>query len=171
MCHSVLLWILGGFILARLIFRFRMRRLGWYGGCGGRRFRRRFARLGYPIDLGAPDEEAHPHFARWARRWRRDEMQRAETEQIMKPPVVDVPGALELNQRQRELYEEVVDKAKTALPVESLAEALAIVGREPFDRAALGFLVANGELVDDFEHLHHSLTTEQRAKLRSVASA
>jgi hypothetical protein len=171
MCHSVLLWILGGFILARLIFRIRMRRLGWHGGCGGRRFGRRFGRLGYPIDLGAPDEDDHPHFARWARRWRRDEMQKARPEQPIQPPVVDVPGALELNQRQRELYDEVVDKARTAIPVESLAEALAIVGREPFDRSALGFLVANGELVDDFEHLHHSLTAEQRAKLRTVASA
>jgi hypothetical protein len=86
-------------------------------------------------------------------------------------PPKDVAGSLELNQRQRELFEEVVGKAKDKLATAELAEALSIIGREPYEREAVEFLVGKGELADDLEHLHFSLTPEQRAKLRSVASA
>jgi hypothetical protein len=163
MCHHFLFWVFGALIVSRLIFRFRMRRAfgrGWGGGgCG-----RRFGRFGGPIDLGAPD--AHHRRGRHFRR------HFGQSEAMTPPsPPVNVAGSLELNQRQQEIYEEVVAKAKGALPVVSLAEALGIVGREPFDRPALDFLVGSEELVDDFEHLHHSLTAEQRAKLRAVAGA
>jgi hypothetical protein len=169
MCHSLLFWVLGALIVSRLIFRARMRRLygggcgwGFGGGCGRRRFFRG------PIDLGAPDPE--PPFGRWARRWRQWEARQAAPAAAAKP-VVDVAGSLELNQRQREIYDDVVARAKTSLPAPELAEALSILGREPFDRPALEFLIGEGDLADDLEHLHHSLTTEQRARLRDVTAA
>src|SRR5439155_15250159 len=131
--HHFLFWILGALIVSRLVFRARMRR-AWHGGCGGGGCGRRFVRLGGPIDLGAPDGDRHGrrHFRGWARRWRDD----GGEELLVSPkPTADVAAALELNQRQREIYDEVVTRAKTTLPVVSLAEALSIVGREPFDRA------------------------------------
>lgn len=169
--HHPILFLVGAFLVGRLILRARMRR--WHahgGGCRG---------FGRPIDLGAPDAD-EPRFPPWARsrRWRRwqerhafDARGRAGDGLVKPAPRVDVAGALELNQRQRELYDEAVAKAKTSLPVAELAEALALVGREPYDRAAVEFLVGKGDLADDLEHLHFSLTPEQRAKLRAVASA
>jgi hypothetical protein len=82
-----------------------------------------------------------------------------------------VATALDLNARQRELYDEVLARAKQALPVSTLAELLATVGREPFARPAVELIVGPGELADDLEQLHHSLTAEQRATLRQVTSA
>ena len=168
MAHPVLFGLLGAFVVSRLIMRRRWRHAHGYGGCG-RRFR------GGTIDLGAPDERGH-HFPPWgraARRWRR--WQRWQDEGAgraeVKVPAVDVPGSLELNQRQRELFDEVVAKAKSKLAAAELAEAFAIIGREPFERDAVEFLVGKGELADDLEHLHFSLTAEQRATLRDVASA
>lgn len=169
MGHPILLSILGGFIISRLILRARMRR-AYGGGCG---------RFAGPLDLGAPDGgrrgDMFPpwgrrarHFRRWAR-WQADANQRQPPPQPRAP--IDLVGALELNQRQRELYDDVLAKARQTLRAGDLAEALALAGREPFDRQALGFLVGGEELVDDFEHLHHSLTAEQRARLREVTSA
>ncbi|MDB4971586.1 MAG: hypothetical protein JWN44_7275 [Myxococcales bacterium] len=173
MLHSILIWMLAGFIVSRLLFRARMRRrFGHAGGGGcGRGFHRRMGRFGGAIDLGAPDAEGQRHFGRWGKRWSRWQSEMRDPGAGAARPVVDVIGTLELNQRQREIYDEVMTRAKSSLPAVSLAEALAIVGREPFDKPALDFLVANAELADDFEHLHHSLTAEQRAKLRAVASA
>lgn len=165
MHHPILLLLLGAFVLSRIL-RHHHRRCAW-GGCGGRCSRR----FGGPIDLGAPDGDAdgrfrrrQAQFRRWSRRWR------AEASTSRAAPS-DVPGALELNQRQRELYDEVMERAKAQLSVEDLAETLAAVGREPFDRAAVEATVQSRDLVDDLEHLHHSLTPEQRARLRQVASA
>lgn len=158
MHHPILLGLLAAFVVSRLVFRARMRRHGYGGGCGMRRFHR-----GGPIDLGAP--ERHRHFGRWGRRWRNW----GEDFEARKP--VDVKGSLELNQRQQELYDEVVARAKASLDVESLAEAIAAVGKEPFDRAEVEAIVHKVELVDDLEHLHHSLTPEQRARLRQVTAA
>jgi hypothetical protein len=167
MAHPVLFGLLGAFVISRLILRRRWRHAHGYGGCG-RRFR------GGPIDLGAPDQEGRrfPPWGRHARRFRRwqrwqDQMQ-AEPPKV---PAVDVAGSLEMNQRQREIFDDVVVKAKSKLAAPELAEAFSIIGREPFEREAVEFLVGKGELADDLEHLHFSLTPEQRAKLRSVASA
>jgi hypothetical protein len=169
MAHPVLFGLLGAFIVSRLVLRRRWRHAHAHGGCG--RFR------GGPIDLGAPD--VGPRFPPWgraARRWRRWQRwqegpndARGGVNAATAP--VDVAGSLELNQRQREIFDEAMFKAKTKMAAPELAEALAIVGREPFDRAAVEFLVGKGELADDLEHLHFSLTPEQRGKLRSVASA
>lgn len=171
--HHPILFLLGAFLVGRLIFRARLRR--WqrygYGGCGGGCG----ARFGGPIDLGAPDRDAR-RFPPWARsrRWRRWQERHAVDAGGDAPSAaapVDVVGALELNQRQRELYDEAIGKARAKLAVPELAEALALVGREPYDREAVEFLVGKSELADDLEHLHFSLTPEQRAKLRAVASA
>lgn len=154
MHHPILLALLGGFILSRLIRHHRRRWAGCGHGCGG------------PIDLGAPDTHRfrrHP-YARWSRRFR------TEAAPARSVPV-DLAGALELNQRQRELFDEVMAKARPLLSVEELAETLAAVGREPFDRATVEATVHSQDLVDDLEHLHHSLLPEQRARLRAVTSA
>ncbi|MCA1665573.1 MAG: hypothetical protein LC659_15120, partial [Myxococcales bacterium] len=89
----------------------------------------------------------------------------------VKAAPVDLVGSLELNQRQRELFDDVVAKAKAKLGAAQLADALAIVGQEPLERDSLELAVGKGELADDLEHLHFSLTPEQRAKLRTVAGA
>jgi len=164
MAHPVLFGLLGAFVVSRLIMRRRWRHAHGHGGCG-RRFRG-----GGPIDLGAPDQEGR-HGRRFGRRWQRWGQFRDEARAEVKVPAVDVAGSLEMNQRQREIFDDVVTKAKTKLPAPELAEALGIIAREPFEREAVEFLVGKGELADDLEHLHFSLTPEQRAKLRSVASA
>ena len=156
MAHPVLFGLLGAFVVSRLVMRRRWRHAHGYGGCG--RFR------GGPIDLGAPDAERRFGW-RSRRRWRADMRAAAVS------PPVDLAGSLELNQRQREIFDDALGKAKTKLGAPALAEALAVVGREPFERAAIEALVGPGELADDLEHLHFSLTPEQRAKLRTVASA
>jgi hypothetical protein len=167
MDHPILFGLFAAFVVSRLLMRSRWRHAHGGGGCGHHRFR------GGPIDLGAPD--ASRPFGRFGRRWQRwqrwQQEQQERAEVVVKAPTLDVAGSLELNQRQRELFDEVVGKAKGKLAVAELAEALAILGREPFDREALEFLVGKGELADDLEHLHFSLTAEQRTKLRSVASA
>ena len=167
MAHPVLFGLLGAFVVSRLIMRRRWRHAHGYGGCG-RRFR------GGPMVLGGLDEERR-HFPPWgraARRWRRWQRWQDEgSAEAKATPTVDVAGSLELNQRQREIFDEVVVKAKTKLAAPELAEAFSILGREPFEREAVEFLVGKGELADDLEHLHFSLTAEQRAKLRTVASA
>ncbi|HEX8952929.1 MAG TPA: hypothetical protein VF945_13830, partial [Polyangia bacterium] len=118
---------------------------------------------------GAPDEERRSgHFGRRWRRWQ-DELRTPAS--VAPPPPVDVAGSLELNQRQREIFDDAVAKAKVRLAAAELAEALAIVGREPYEREAIESLVGKGELADDLEQLHFSLTPEQRGKLRAVASA
>jgi hypothetical protein len=166
MAHPVLFGLLGAFVVSRLVMRRRWRHAHGGGGCG--RFR------GGPIDLGAPDEERRGgrfgrHFGRRWQRWQRWQ-DNARGEARAAAPV-DVVGSLELNQRQRELFDEALAKAKVKLAAPELAEALAIIGRVPFDREAVEFLAGKGELADDLEHLHFSLTPEQRAKLRTVASA
>ena len=193
MAHPVLFGLLAAFIVSRIVFRARMRRRfggygrrGWGGGCG--RFMRHLhdhhhrhhgRRGDGPIDLGAPDADGDGRFSRgWARgRWQRwgrwqDDSAGAAPVRAPEPPKVDaVAGSLELNQRQREIFEEVVVKAKDKLAAAELAEALSLIAREPFERDAVEFLVGKGELADDLEHLHFSLTPEQRSKLRTVASA
>ncbi len=163
MAHPILLGLLGAFVVSRLVLRRRWRHAHGYGGCG--RFR------GGPIDLGAPDEERRfgRFGGRFGRRWRRwqDEVRAPASA----APPVDVAGSLELNQRQREIFDDVITRAKTKLAAPELAEALAIIGREPYERDAVEFLVGKGELADDLEQLHFSLTPEQRARLRAVASA
>ncbi|HEY2745209.1 MAG TPA: hypothetical protein VGL86_11320 [Polyangia bacterium] len=174
MGHPVLYGLLAAFIVSRVI-RFRMRRRWRHaygyggGGCGGRfGFRRRG-----PIDLGAPDVEPRSgrRWGRWQRWGRWHEDARATDGAVKAAAPRDVAGSLELNQRQRELFDEVVTQAKDKLAAAELAEALSIIAREPFEREAVEFLVGKGELADDLEHLHFSLTAEQRQKLRSVASA
>jgi len=168
MCHHTLLWVLGAALMLRFFVRMRRWRNHGHGGCG---HHHRF--YGRTIDLGAPDPE--PRFPPWGRaarrwrRWQRDEVRRNEA--IAPRPPVDVVGSLELNQRQREIFDDTVTKAKARLAVAELAEALSLVGREPYDREAVEFLVGKGELADDLEQLHFSLTAEQRARLRAVASA
>ena len=128
---------------------------------------------GGPIDLGAPDEERRfPPWGRAARRrrrWQRGQDEAGRPVETAAP--VDVVGSLELNQRQREIFDDVVGKARGRLGAPALADALAAVGREPFARDEVEALVGRGELADDLEHLHFSLTPEQRARLRAVASA
>src|SRR5579884_2695668 len=111
--HHPVLFVIGLFLLARMFVRARMRRrwalAGGGGGCGMRRCG------GGAIDLGAPDGELGRRGARWApwgrhRRWQRE--MRATQKQG-----VDVVGALELNQRQREIYDDTVGKAKAKLAV------------------------------------------------------
>lgn len=175
------LTILGGAMLARMFIRARMRRAwagghchgGWGrfgGGCG-----RRFAggRRGFPIDLSAPDGRDDGHrFDDLPRRGRADwGWQGWQRTGAAARPAVDVSGALELNPRQKELYDQVVGKARKTVPAAALAEALIAVGREPFGRDAIEVLVGPGELADDFEQLHHSLTAEQREKLREVTAS
>jgi hypothetical protein len=165
MAHPVLFGLLGAFVVSRLIMRRRWRHAHGYGGCG-----RRFG--GGPIDLGAPEGERR--FPPWGRRARFRRWQRWQNDtqaEVKAAPALDVAGSLEMNQRQREIFDDVVVKAKTKLAAPELAEALGLIGREPFEREAVEFLVGKGELADDLEHLHFSLTPEQRAKLRSVASA
>src|SRR5690242_15400133 len=108
MAHPVLFGLLGAFVVSRLIMRRRWRHAHGYGGCG-RRFR------GGPIDLGAPDRE--PRFPPWGRgaRFRRWQRWQNESQQAQVTPAVDVAGSLELNQRQREIFDDVVGKAKTKL--------------------------------------------------------
>jgi hypothetical protein len=169
MAHPILFAVVGGLIASRIFMRMRMRRI--YGHGGGCRHRFRHG----PIDLGAPEGQ-HPfrgrggplsrfgRFRGFGRRFGQEEQPK---------PARDVVSALALNTRQQELYSEVTDKAKSWLSTSDLAEALALVGREPFDRSALEFLIGSEkhELVDDFEQLHHSLTADQRAALRDVTSA
>jgi hypothetical protein len=168
MAHPVLFGLFAAFVVSR-IFRARMRRRwGWAHGHGGcHRFRHHFRRG--PIDLGAPDVE--PRFPRWGR-WQRWGSWREDARAPMKSAApTDVAGSLELNQRQREIFDDVVTRAKNTLAAPELAEALGIIGREPYARDAVEFLVGKGELADDLEHLHFSLTPEQRTKLRTVVSA
>ncbi|HEY1587983.1 MAG TPA: hypothetical protein VGH63_19925 [Polyangia bacterium] len=161
MAHPVLFGLLGAFVLSRLVLGRRWRHAHGGGGCG--RFR------GGPIDLGAPDVERG---GRFGRRWQRWQRHAEDGRSMVKAsPAVDVVGSLELNQRQRELFDDVVAKAKAKLGAGELADALAVVGQEPLERDSLELLVGKGELADDLEHLHFSLTPEQRAKLRAVASA
>jgi hypothetical protein len=165
MAHPVLFGLLGAFVVSRLVLRRRWRHAHGGGGCG-RHFR------GGPIDLGAPDVDRGGRFGRrFGRRWQRWQSERQDARAMVKAPPVDVVGSLELNQRQRELFDEVVAKAKARLGASELADALAVVGQEPLERDSLESLVGKGELADDLEHLHFSLTAEQRAKLRAVASA
>ncbi len=163
MCHHPILFLLGGLLVAKLIFRARLRR-AYGGGCGGR--------CGGPYDLGAPDRDGrdgrsgrwgrHRHFARWVRRWQ-------GAVPTPRPPV-DFGATLELNDRQKELFDDVLAKAKGALPAGEVAETLSLLAREPFDRDAVELLVGRGELADDLEQLHHSLTPEQRGRLRDVTA-
>jgi hypothetical protein len=157
--HHPILLLLGGLLLVRLLVRARFRRFGHYG-CHGR--------FGGPIVLGGLDEEFG---GRWLRRRARARFGRfvPETQLVRRP--VDFGAALELSARQKELFDDVLAKARQALPPSTLAELLATVAREPFTREAVEFLVGPGELADDLEQLHHSLTTEQRAKLREVTAA
>jgi hypothetical protein len=175
-----LLAIVGGAMIARMFVRARLRHLwahgGGGGGCGGRRFRRRWGRQGGgPIDLGAPDpyrrvsETVGFDSYGWGwQKWQRRGPAAAAAALPRAAAPVGVPAALELSARQKALYDEVMLKARPRLPAHGLAEALIAVGREPFGRDAIEVLVGRGELADDFEQLHHSLTPEQREKLRQV---
>ena len=176
-----ILFILSTIFVARMLFRWRMYH-AWAHGDGCHR-RRRFR--GGPIDLGAPDEDFLPRGDRFRRswqRWQRDaevpNLRRTvagesvrQVRSTARPPRQDVAGALELNQRQQQLFEEVMERARNWVEPANLADALAVVGHEPFDRARVETLVGSVEISDDFEHFHHSLTAEQRAKLREVTAS
>jgi hypothetical protein len=45
------------------------------------------------------------------------------------------------------------------------------IGSRAHDEAALEFLGGRGERVDELEQLHHSLTPEQRERLRQPSAA
>jgi hypothetical protein len=159
---TMLLGVLGGIMIARILIRGRMRRAWAHGGC---------RRFGGPIDLGAPDRPARygelPRFFRRGWRWQPWQPGSAAA----RAPAVDVATALELNGRQKELYDDVMARAKLRVSAAALAEVLIAVGREPFGRDAVELLVGPGDLADDFEQLHHSLTPEQREKLCQVTGA
>jgi Spy/CpxP family protein refolding chaperone len=179
-----ILFILSSILVAKMLFRWRMHHAWAHGGgCSRRRNRG-------PIDLGAPDDDSRGYpgrggsrFMRRWQRWQRDlDASTASApfgsaraprggSGIARAPRADVAGALELNQRQQELFDEVMGRARNWVEPANLAEALAAVGREPYDRAEVEMLVGSVEISDDFEHFHHSLTAEQRAKLREVTSS
>ena len=167
MAHPVLFGLLGAFVISPL------------GACavaGGTRtaavvVRRRFR--GGPIDLGAPDVEraAVASVVAW-RRWQTV----AAPWRRRRGAVVKAPA-----RRRGRLARAQSAAARTVRRRRGQGEGEArrrswprrsrIIAREPFEREALEFLVGKGELADDLEHLHFSLTPEQRAKLRAVASA
>lgn len=185
-----ILFILSSILVAKMLFRWRMHHAWMHGGCSRRRNRG-------PIDLGAPDDDDLR--GRWRRgggrfgrgddhgfrRWQRDlrdlgdvdakataasSVGRAARTINRATPRTDVAGALELNQRQQQLFDEIMERARNWVEPANLADALAAVGHEPFDRAEVETLVGSVEISDDFEHFHHSLTAEQRAKLREVTA-
>jgi hypothetical protein len=171
-----ILFILSTILVAKMLFRWRLHH-AWYGG--GCRRRRNFRRG--PIDLGAPDDDFPPRGGRFRRSWQRWQRE-ADVPNLRRnvaagaatgarAPRRDVASALELNQRQQQLFDEVMERARNWVEPANLADALAAVGREPFDRAEVETLVGSVEISDDFEHFHHSLTAEQRAKLREVTAA
>ena len=175
-----ILFILSTILVARMLFRWRLYHAWHGGGC----HRRRNFRRG-PIDLGAPDDDFPPRGGRFRRSWqrwqreadapnlRRDVAAGASivARSTARSPRQDVAGALELNQRQQQLFDEVMERARNWVEPSNLADALAAVGHEPFDRARVETLVGSIEISDDFEHFHHSLTAEQRAKLREVTAS
>lgn len=185
-----ILFILSSIFVAKMLFRWRMHHAWAHGGGCARRRHHNFG----PIDLGAPDDDdgGSGHGSRFHRKWERWQRNldfaAATVAPLARPPRAtsagvtsvsgfaraprtDVASALELNQRQQEIYEEVMGRARNWVEPTNLAEALAAVGREPYDRAEVESLVGSVEISDDFEHFHHSLTAEQRAKLREVTSA
>ncbi len=177
--HHPLLFLLGLFMMARLFARVRRRGmafLGCGGGCHGRHFRlfgrRRWRHV--PVDLGAPDEEWHARqhmrrASRWAQRW--EHGQRVTAPVPAAPPVTDLSRSLDLNARQRALFEDIVAKANGSVAKSVLAQALAEVAREPFAIEDVEVLDGRGDLADDLLQLHHSLTPEQRARLREATGA
>jgi hypothetical protein len=184
--HHPFLWFLGGFLLVRLWIGIRLRR-AWMGvgRHGHPRFFSHHAWHWHPLFMMRwmrHTERAHGHpFGHWfvhpfghrfAHRfappygapfvWTRGNGGTA----VAPAPAIDFAALLELNPRQREIFEEVT--RRTSLRPAELAEAMSIVGREPFDRRALEFLTGEAELVDELEYLHDSLTAEQRARLRGA---
>lgn len=170
--HHPILFLVGAFLVARLVMRrMRWRRLAFagHGHCG--------RRLRGPIDLGAPDADDGERLSKWERRAARwqarmqarmnDRLDRfnARAQQPAAPAKIDFAAALELNPRQRTLFDDVVVKASS-----HAREALSLVAAEPFDRGAAEDLVGPGDLADDLLQLHHSLTPEQRGKLRGLAN-
>jgi hypothetical protein len=185
-----ILFILSSIFVAKMLFRWRMHHAWAHGGGGCARRRQRG-----PIDLGAPDDDdggpgRGSRFHRKWERWQRNvDFAAATVAPLARPPRAtsagisgsvsgfgraprtDVASALELNQRQQEIYDEVMGRARNWVEPANLAEALAAVAREPYDRAEVESLVGSVDISDDFEHFHHSLTAEQREKLRQVTSA
>ena len=177
-----ILFILSTILVAKMLFRWRMYHAWAHGG--GCHRRRRFR--GGPIDLGAPDDDFPPRGGRFRRSWQRWQREAdvpnprrnvasggaaTVVRSTARAPRQDVAGALELNQRQQQLFDEVMERARNWVEPANLADALAAVGQEPFDRAQVETLVGSVEISDDFEHFHHSLTAEQRAKLREVTAS
>jgi hypothetical protein len=143
MFHPVILGVLGGALIARVVLRRRRHAYGCGGGGMGYRGRRFFRRE-----------------ARWT------------------PPEPAVKlstliGALELNARQKEEFDEVLKSVKTSVGADNLeawpglGPALRVVGGDSFDRERLDGLPP--EAIDGFEHLHNILTPEQRDQLRAAA--
>ena len=147
MHHPILFAFLAAFVVTRLVSRmvFR-RRFGWAhgGGCG---------------------RAMHVRGPRGFRRWREFE---APPGAERRTAPVDLTASLELNGRQKALYDEVITRAKPSLSAAELADVLHAVAQEPFDRGAVEQRVSDRELVDDIEQLHDSLTPEQREKLRAL---
>jgi hypothetical protein len=169
------LFLLGGFLVARLFFRFRRRAMwGRFGGCGHhhRRFRRwhdawQRGFAGYHGDQGGDDD---PWFGTRQRgRWR--------------PPVAvdarrrldDALKALELHPRQKAEVDDVLTLVRDELGegfdrFANIDELLAAIAQPTFDRARAAALLPvppdrAARLVDELEHLHIILTDEQRATL------
>jgi hypothetical protein len=137
--------------------------------------------------LGGLDEG--PPFPSWSeRRWarRRDSRRSTDARTRSQPGRGPEPGRrpgndiaeslalntrqLELNTRQKELFDEVVNKLEEKLSGGSIDAVLRAVANEPLDRGAIEELAGTGELADDLEQLHYSLTAEQRAKLQQLTA-
>ncbi len=150
MAHPILLGVLGGALAARFLFRRRWRRHEQGGGCGARRFGR----------WGGP------------RHWRG-----ATEAPVVTLKLSALAESLELNQRQREdvddLFARLKDTFSDRVAAGSpLVEILRAIAEEPYDAAAveaafLGAPQAKG-LIDEIEHVHNILTSEQRQKLAAA---
>jgi hypothetical protein len=143
MFHPVILGVVGGALAARALIRIRHGR-----GCAG----------GGRMAFGG-------------RRWRRGGGDgRARVAPIQLSAAI---AALELNARQKEELDEVLQTLRQSLGVEQLeswpglSRALRAVGAETFDRAQFDGEL-RGEALDGLEHLHNILTPEQRTQLARV---
>jgi hypothetical protein len=149
MFHPVFLGVVGGALVARMVMRIRHGR-----GCAG----------GSRMAFGG-------------RRWRRGRVDGRAAAGVAPIELSTVIGALELNARQKQELDEVLQTLRQSLGVErieawpGLSRALRLVGGATFDRAELAaHEQLSDEAIDGLEHLHNILTPEQRAQLTRVAA-
>lgn len=193
MFHAILIGLLGAAIFSRVLFRRRMMRYAYGGGCpaGGyhgfhRHAHRHFGPFGGAWFRGSYRGGPGGGFA-----WRGfgGPMGWAEEGHFgdVAPPVPVDParldralGELELNERQRAEIDESLVRLRESLGGElgawqNLPAALEAVAAPEFDRAraeAAASHVSGGlrkEIVDGLEHFHNVLTAEQREKLLRIA--